>query len=625
MDRLTFIARAAGDEPAGGAAIGEAIGATAGALVATAAIAALIVGHRSGRIKLLARLSRAAERVSGLPAWAALPSAVLGISLLTAVLGMYWDISLHIDNGRDAGPLANPAHYLILVGLYGALLAGVLSAALTTERPSPTAVPLGGSWWIPAGGLLIAACGAFALSGFPLDDVWHRIFGQDVTLWGPTHLMLIGGGSLAVLGAMALMSEAIGRLGRDPERDSPGIVFAARRALLVGGFLVALSTFQGEFDFGVPQFRQVLHPILIMLAAGIGLVTARIYLGRGGALLAVAGFVAIRGFLAIMVGGVWGQTTPHFPLYLIEALLVEVVFARAHGRSRVATGAIAGALIGTVGLGAEWGWTHVWMPIPWTETLLPEAAIAALLTAVAAGAVGGFVGGALTRPTAEAGGAEPRERGVRMGRSSHRAALAAFLVLVAIVGFGLPISSEGPQRAQVTLTDARVGAEREVDAQVRIDPAGGAQGAHFLNVTAWQGGGSVVSELDRIRPGVYRTTEPIPVYDGWKALVRLHRDDALLGVPIYLPRDEAIPAPEVPAKPRFSRPFVRDLELLQRERKDDVPGALTLVAYLVVAAIAAGLVALIAWTLMRLEGSAERGPRTPRAAGRTRVGEPELV
>src|ERR687895_2567477 len=136
MDTLTLFAQATGDEPAGGAAIGEAIGATAGALMATAAIAALIAGHRGGRIKLLARLSRAAERISGLPAWAALPSAVLGLSLLTAVLGMYWDISLHIDNGRDAGPLANPAHYLILVGLYGVLLAGLLTAVLGGERPT---------------------------------------------------------------------------------------------------------------------------------------------------------------------------------------------------------------------------------------------------------------------------------------------------------------------------------------------------------------------------------------------------------------------------------------------------------------------------------------------------------
>src|ERR687896_1938429 len=394
MDRLTLLEQATGDEPAGGAALGEAIGATAGAAVATAAIAMLIAGHRSGRIKLLSRAAAFSERVSGLPGWAALPSFALGISLLTAVLGMYWDISLHIDNGRDDGPLANPAHYLILVGLYGALLAGVISAALSTERPSDTAVRFGPGWWIPAGGMLIAACGAFALSGFPLDDLWHRIFGQDVTLWGPTHLMLIGGGSLAVLGGMTLMSEAVGRLGEDPGRHGPGALLLVRRSMLLGGFLVALSTFQGEFDFGVPQFRQVLHPILIMLAAGIGLVAARVYLGPGGALQAVAGFVAIPGFLAIMVGGVWDQTPPHFPLYGGEALLVEAVFARASkDRSPVATGAIAGVFIGTIGLAAEWGWSHVWMPIPWQETLLPEAAVAGLVTAVAAGAMGGFVAG----------------------------------------------------------------------------------------------------------------------------------------------------------------------------------------------------------------------------------------
>jgi hypothetical protein len=617
MDRLTLFAQATGDEPAGGAAIGEAIGATAGAALATAAIAVLIAGHRSGRIKLLGRAAAFSARVSGLPGWAALPSFVLGISLLTAVLGMYWDISLHIDNGRDDGPLANPAHFLILIGLYGALLSGVLAAALSSERPSATAVRLGSGWWIPVGGLLIAACGAFALSGFPLDDFWHRIFGQDVTLWGPTHLMLIGGGSLAVLGAMALLSEAIGGVGRDPERESHSrFVFVLRRSLLVGGFLVALSTFQGEFDFGVPQFRQVLHPILIMLAAGIGLVTARIYLGRGGALQAVAGFVVIRGFLAIMVGGVWDQTLPHFPLYLVEALLVEAVFARAAGRSPVAMGAIAGVFVGTIGLAAEWGWSHLWMPIPWQGTLLPEALVAGLVTAIAAGAVGGFVGGALVRPTPE--------RLAPMGRAAHRAALGAFLVLVVVIGWGLPISDDGPRQATVALEDVRSGAERSVDATVRIDPPGAAEDPHFLNVTAWQGGGSVVAELERVRRGVYRTTEPVPVYGGWKAMVRLHTGDSLVGVPIFLPEDRAIPAPEVPAESSFTRDFVRDLVLLQREKKDDVPSALSAIAYLVVAAIAAALIALIGWALLRLERAGPR-PRAPRAAGRTPVRQPELV
>jgi hypothetical protein len=600
MDSIQVVAQATGEEPAGGAAIGEALGATAGALVATALIAVLIAGHRSGRLTWLASAGRFSERVTGLPAWAALPSMLLSASLLTAVLGMYWDISLHIDNGRDAGPLANPAHYLILVGLYGVLLAGVLTAVLGGERPSRTAVHVGAGWWLPVGGVLIAACGAFALSGFPLDDVWHRLFGQDVTLWGPTHLMLIGGASLATLGGLALMSEAIAKLGHDPERRRAKPMMVLRRGLLAGSFLVALSTFQGEFDFGVPQFRQVLHPILIMAAAGIGLVAARVFLGRGGALMAVLGYLIVRGVLALMVGGVWGQTTPHFPLYVVEALLVEAVFWRG-SRSPVAAGAAAGALIGTVGLAAEWGWSHVWMPLPWGESLLPEAAVAGFLVAVAAGALGGFVGGALVPPP--------------LGRSARGVALAAFAVLVAVVAWGLPVSADGPERATVTLAEAPSSGGRAVEATVRLEPAGAADDAHFANVTAWQGGGSVLSDLERVGPGVYRTTEPVPVHDGWKALVRVHTGNSLVGVPIYLPRDEAIPAPAVPARPSFARSFVRDVEILQREQKDGVPAGLKLIAYATVALIAAALVALIAWALVRLEDNGGGG-RTDAATGR---------
>ena len=622
MNTLTLLAQATGDEPAGGAAAGEAIGATAGALVVTVAIGLLIAGHRSGRISWLARVAGAAERATAMPVWAALPSMLLGVSLLTAVVGMYWDISLHIDNGRDAGPLANPAHYLILVGLYGTLLAGVMTMALAKTRPGSTSVRVGNGLWLPVGGLLITACGAFALTGFPLDDLWHRLFGQDVTLWGPTHLMLIGGASLATLGGMALTAEAVSSLGRDPEREGPKPLYVLRRALLVGGFLVALSTFQGEFDFGVPQFRMVLHPILIMLAASIGLVAARIYLGRGGALQAVLGFVVIRGFLAVMVGGVWEQTTPHFPLYLVEALIVEAVFLRSKGRSPVATGALAGVLIGTIGLAAEWGWSQIWMPIPWTGSLLPEAAIAGLRDRG-----GGRRGRRLHRrggdppdgrarlrrhpPPRRAHGPRRAPRGTRRpDRGAGRGGLGpADLQQRPAVGPGAPERNrrgEGP---------------REVDASVRIRPADGAEDAHFLNVTAWQGGGSVISELERTGPGLYRSTDPIPVHDGWKALVRLHVGDSLLGVPVYLPEDRAIPAAAVPARPAFTREFVRDLQILQRERKEGVSGWLTAAAYLTVAAIAAALIALIAWALLRLEGLERRPSRWRRspAAGREPV------
>jgi hypothetical protein len=612
-------AQSTGQEPAGGAAIGEAVGATAGALVATTLVVLLIRGHRNGSIGALNSVGRWAERHTGLPAWASLPSILLGVSLLVAVLGMYWDISLHIDNGRDAGPLANPAHYLILIGLYGVLVAGVLSMALAgTEKPAKTAIHLGGDWWAPVGGLMMAACGAFALTGFPLDDMWHRLFGQDVTLWGPTHLMLIGGASLAVLGGMVLMGEAITAVGKDPEREGTPWIYHVRRALLVGGFLVALSTFQAEFDFGVPQFREVYQPILIMLAAGIGLVTTRLYIGRGGALLAVAGYIAIRTVLSVMVGGVWGQTTPHFPLYLVEALLVEAVFARAGGRSPVVNGAIAGVLIGTVGLAAEWAWTHIWMPIPWNDSLLPEAAIAGIVTAVAAGAVGGFIGGSLV---GRSGALMSREDGRRLESGDRRAALAGGLVLIAVIGWALPLSTDGPERAQVALREIDSGKERTVAATIRLDPRDSVDDPEFMNVTGWQGGASVVDPLEKMGQGVYRTTKPIPVYDGWKSTLRIQQGDALVSVPLYMPRDEAIPAKEVAASPSFTRGFVADHEVLQRERKEDVPGVLTLLAYLTVLAIALSLIALIAWSLLRVDRGEGRSAR----AGRTRRPRAELV
>jgi hypothetical protein len=612
-------AQSTGQEPAGGAAIGEAVGATAGALVATVLVVILIRGHRNGSIGALNSFGTWAERQTGLPAWASVPSILLGVSLLVAVLGMYWDISLHIDNGRDPGPLANPAHYLILIGLYGVLLAGVLSMALAgTERPTTSAVHLGGDWWAPIGGLMMAACGAFALTGFPLDDMWHRLFGQDVTLWGPTHLMLIGGASLATLGGMVLMGEAITTIGRDPEREGTPWIYHVRRALLVGGFLVALSTFQAEFDFGVPQFREVYQPILIMLAAGIGLVTSRLYIGRGGAILAVAGYIVIRGFLTIMVGGVWGQTTPHFPLYIVEALLVEAVFARAGGRSPVVNGAIAGGLIGTVGLAAEWAWTHIWMPIPWNASLLPEAAIAGIITAVSAGAVGGFIGGSLV---GKSGALISREDGRRLGTPDRRAALVAGLALIAVIGWALPMSTSGPERAQVALKEIQPGPERTVSATIRLDPRDSVDDPEFINVTGWQGGGSVLDPLEKVGQGVYRTTKPIPVYDGWKSTMRIQQGDALISMPLYMPRDAAIPAKEVPAKPEFTRAFLADHKVLQRERKEGVSGVLTLSAYLTVLTIALALIALITWSLLRVDRGEARSSRS----GRTRRPRAELV
>src|SRR3954452_5426774 len=109
-----LLSTAAAARPAGGAAIGQVAIATAFATAMTVALLWVMKAHRDRRTKILDRLGAVAERASGRPPWPALPAAGAGRTLLVALLGMYWDISLHIDQGRDPGPLANPVHYLIL-------------------------------------------------------------------------------------------------------------------------------------------------------------------------------------------------------------------------------------------------------------------------------------------------------------------------------------------------------------------------------------------------------------------------------------------------------------------------------------------------------------------------------
>src|SRR5215210_3900342 len=593
-------------DPAGGAAVGEIILATGGAIVATSLLFALGFGHRAGRTSLLARASEHSGRIGNLPPWAALPTVLATGSLIVALLGMYWDISLHIDNGRDPGPLANPAHYLILFGLFGIFAGGFLAMVIPKEKPCPTALRLYDGWHAPLGGIVLAACGGFALIGFPLDDGWHRVFGQDVTLWGPTHLMLIGGASLSLVGIGILLAEgtrahSILHGEEQTGRVSPWLTL--RRASLAGGFLIGLSTFQAEFDFGVPQFDFLFQPMLIALAASIGLVSARLWGGRGGALAAVLFFIAVRGFVSLMVAGTWGESTPHFPLYLAEALLVEGAAALLLTRRPLAFGAVAGVLIGTVGTAAEWGWSHIWMPLPWPSALLPEVLVVTVLAGLGGGLVGTFIGGALrVRP-------EPFPHGARV------AFPLAGLLIAGLIAFGLATSPQDGVSARVQLQDVPGGGPREVDATVTVDPPSAAADAKWLTTTAWQGGGLVVDRLERVREGVYRTNRPIPVHGSWKAEFRLHSGRSLLGVPVYLPNDPAIPAKEVPARATFERPFVRDKDILQREAKDGTAG-LTVLGYGIVLAITLSILALNAWALVRLATVIEDA--APPAAGRER-------
>ena len=591
--------------PIGGAAAGEVIASAGVAFAAIAAVIALGVAHR--RRGLLRPLVRAVEDRTGMPAWCALPLPIVGAGLVTAVWGYYWDVSWHIDRGRDPGAFANPAHWFIIIGLDLVVFGALLSVILGDDR-SPSSVKLTERWSVPAGSVLLAVCAVVSISGFPLDDIWHRLFGQDVTAWGPTHIQLIFGASLTTLGGWALLVEAsrVTDMGALPTLGR--LVHRVGDVALAGAFLIGMSTLQVEFDFGVPQFRAVYHPLLITLAASIALVAARIRLGRGGALLAVAFFLAARGALTLGVVGL-GRSTQHIPLYLAEAVIVEVV-AVVIGRHRQLTlGAVAGALIGTVGMASEWAWSHAWMPLPWRADLLPEAIVLCLVGGVAGGVLGGLAGRAVAPD------------GVEHQATPRFAASIAWVGVIGVVALCLPITEDTSLSTEVVAQPAGIDADTGApvaNLAFRLSPDADAMArdAAWFHVLAWQGsggdtdGGFVLADLERDADGLWTTERPVPIGGSFKTLLRLHAGDEMQAVPLYLPADVELDAAEV-ALPDGPRAFEREKAILQREaRTDNV--ATERGAYFALVGVAALWMVTIAWALRRLDPSVDQTGRDDR-------------
>ena len=604
---------AATSPPAGGAPIDQVAIATGFATITTLVLFWLLQGHRSGRSSILGRIAAFSARVGRIPSWAALPAAVATGSLLLALFGVTWDVSIHIDKGRDPGPLANPAHYFILVGLYGIFAAGLLAMSLPSddEPRSATAIDLPVLGRIPVGGALMLLCSSFALMGFPLDDVWHRLFGQDVTLWGPTHIMMIAGAVLTIVAISVLTTEGERAAGMTREGFGARNWVARMSPILAcGGLLIGLSVFQGEFDWGVAQFRQVWHPLLLAGSSSVCLVAARLRGGRGGAFGATVFYLALTFFADFLVGGVIGRSWPAMPLYIAEAACVEAVGWRRGAAARpVRLGVVSGLLIGTVGFAAEYGWSQVAMPLPWHPVLIAEG----LPTAIVAGVAGGILGSLF------AGGL----RGELPARRTARAlAIGAAVALVAVAANALIHSEQQGVRATIALHQTKPG---WANVTARFDPPSAARNAEWVDGMAWQGGGMIVRHMKHVGGATWTTTAPLPLSGHWKSLLRIHKGRSLLAAGLYLRADPAIPYKGLRAANGSTQPLVYDQHFLQLERKPNTPVYLWTPAVSLVLLMCGLFLTLLAIGVGRLgrpprEGEVPKEPRFSRPGGLVAAG-----
>jgi len=588
---LTFVAEA----PARGAGLNQVIGLSVAAVVITLVMLWVGYAHRTHRIEWLTRIADKVGEKFHRPNWVALPVLVFTTSIICALFGFIWDVSWHIGNGRDPGPLANPAHYFIIIGLFGVFLAGMVSVVLPFEKPGAAAVRITNNWYAPVGGVLMASCGLYAIIGFPLDDLWHRTFGQDVTLWGPTHLMMIGGACFSLFAV--LMLEREGEAAQDEEvAFSAFITFL--RYLSFGGMFIGLSVYQIEYDFGVERFRLVLQPMLIAAAATLAAVAARITMGRGAAILAALFAIALRGGVALLVGPILGAPINWFPLYLGPALVVELVALTPLFKRPIAFGAVAGLGVGTVGLWLESLWIGAVYHYAWPTSMWGEALAMAVPVAVLTGICGALFGMVLTGQRLPS-----RPIGISV-------VVAAVLVIGGAVANGLHIVVPREDTATITLTDQPSPAgQRMVRADVLLTPPTMVSDhPEWLTILSWQGRmennrGLAIDRLKKVGPGHYVSTQPVPVWGSWKTLLRVQDGYTMTAVPIYEPADDAIPAPEVPALTSSTRPFVQEITILQRERDQNAPEWLYTAGSIVVLFLTLMVIAALTWGAGRINNS----------------------
>jgi hypothetical protein len=148
-------------------------------------------------------------------------SGALILMQTVAALGLGWDIQWHRWIGRDR--FLTPPHLLIYIGVAGAgmlCIAVVLMETWRYWRRSPgvddsSTIGLFRIFHAPRG-FIVAGFGALTMAAAaPLDNYWHQLYGIDVTLWAPFHVMGLIGAGIGDLGAAYVLAAELLRSRRE--------------------------------------------------------------------------------------------------------------------------------------------------------------------------------------------------------------------------------------------------------------------------------------------------------------------------------------------------------------------------------------------------------------------------
>ena len=354
-------------------------------------------------------------------------SSVLALQL--AAFGLAWDIVWHTYVGRDR--FLTVPHVLLYfgIGLAGiVVLAAVLyeTVHFHAGAPTPGTTQFLGAFHASRG-LYVTGFGLLATAlAAPLDNYWHELYGIDVTIWAPFHVMGLSGSAITVVGLLYVLA-ALANMARPRARTVLGFNLYEWLAFLVLAGGCALTYVLSE-----PGMRQVPRvgsgllgflptPVICAFGMTLCVVTAIAFIGRAEAGAVVIGVYLVRqavfnvlapaltrqSVAAHAIGYRISGFEPHVDglVVVITLTLIPAALFFAVARERAASlwaGAIGGALFG---LG-----TYLWVaaaqgqqvPLPGVAAPLDAVALRTaflptLALAAAAGALAAYLGGGFGR------------------------------------------------------------------------------------------------------------------------------------------------------------------------------------------------------------------------------------
>jgi hypothetical protein len=198
---------------------------------------------------------------------------LLGATLF--FLGTSWDIQWHSFIGRDRTLI--PPHLVMLGGVTLSGIAALASVLIETlwARRNPLIASNSTHFadaFYGSLGAYIAGFGALdAAVGFPLDSYWHALYGIDVAIWAPFHIMFAVGMATVALGGVYML---ISGAHLAASKNAPGSArigyIGAAVALVITMNIFTFLLFDAYDNMGTINLGIIVINVFTLLAALLG-------------------------------------------------------------------------------------------------------------------------------------------------------------------------------------------------------------------------------------------------------------------------------------------------------------------------------------------------------------------